>query len=52
MDDAVSVATDVVRHLVGKGKNTAQLIEDICYIIVGWGDRHNSEAYVALFRPE
>ena len=35
-----------------QGQEHCQLIEDIYNIIVGLGDRHNSEAYVALFGPE
>ena len=52
MENAAPVVTDTVRHLVGKGGNTAQLIEEICSIIVGMGDRGDGEAYVALFGPE
>ena len=52
MEDSVSVAADAVRHLVGTGGNTARLIEDICGLIVGVGDRGDGEAYVTLFGPE
>ena len=52
VEDSVSVAADAVRHLVGKGGNTARLIEDICGVIVGVGDRGDGEAYVTLFGPE
>ena len=51
VEDAVPVAADGVRHLVGKGGNTARLIEDICGVIVGVGDRGDGEAYVTLFGP-
>ena len=40
------------RHLVGKGGNTAWLIEDICGVIVAMGDRGDGEEYVVLFGPE
>ena len=46
------MATHAVRHLVGKGGGTARLIEEICGVIVGVGDRGDGEAYVALFGPE
>ena len=52
VEDAVPVATHAVRHLVGKGGGTARLIEEICGVIVGVGDRGDGEAYVALFGPE
>ena len=39
-------------HLVGKGGNTARLIEEITGVIVGVGDRGDREAYVTLFGPE
>ena len=52
VEDSVPVAADAVRHLVGKGGNTARLIEDICGVIVGVGDRGDGEAYVTLFGPE
>ena len=52
MEDSVPVAADAVRHLVGKGRNTARLIEDITGVIVGVGDRGNSEAYATLFGPK
>ena len=52
MEEAVPVAADVVRHLVGKGGTTARLIEEICGVIVGVGDRGDGMAYVALFGPE
>ena len=52
VDNAVIVAANAVRHLVGKGGNTAWLIEEICGIIVGVGDRGDGEAYVTLFGPE
>ena len=32
-----------MRHLVGKGGNTAQLIEDIYGVVVGVGDRGDDE---------
>ena len=37
---------------MGKGRNTARLIEEICGVIVGVGDRCDGEAYIALFGPE
>ena len=46
------MAADAVRHLVGKGGNTARLIEEITGVIVGVGDRGDGEAYVTLFGPE
>ena len=46
------MATHVVHHLVAKGSGTTRLIEDICSIIVGVGDRGEGEAYVPLFEPE
>ena len=52
VEDSVPVAADAVRHLVGKGGHTARLIEDICGVIVGVGDRGDGEAYVTLFGPE
>ena len=52
MEDAVPVAADAVQHLVGKGGNTVRLIEEICGVIVGVGDRGDGEAYVMLFGPE
>ena len=52
VEDSVPVAADAVRHLVGKGWNTARLIEEICGVIVGVGDRGDDEAHVTLFGPE
>ena len=46
------MAAHAVRHLMGKGGGTARLIEDICGVIVGVGDRGDGEAYVALFGPQ
>ena len=48
MEDAIPMVAHTVRHLVGKGKTVAQLIEDVCDIIVGVGDQGDGEAYVAL----
>lgn len=36
VEDAVLVAADAVRHLVGKRGNTSPVIEEICGVIVGW----------------
>ena len=52
MEDAVLVAANAVQHLVGKGRTTASVIEEICGVIVGVGDRGDGEAYIALFGPE
>ena len=46
------MAAHAVRHLVGKGGHTARIIEEICGVIVGVGDRGDGEAYVRLFGPE
>ena len=48
----VLMVAHAMRHLVGKSGVTVHLIEEICCIIVGMGDRGNGEAYVALFGPE
>ena len=37
---------------MGKGGNTARIIEEICGVIVGVGDRGDGEAYVTLFGPK
>ena len=46
------MATHAVWHLLGKGGGATRLIEDICGVIVGMGDRGDGEAYVALYGPE
>ena len=52
MEDAVPVAADVMRHLVGKGGTTTWLIKEISGVIVGVGDKSDGEAYDTLFGLE
>ena len=52
VEDSIPVAADAVPHVVGKGRHTARLIEEITGVIVGVGDRGDGEAYVTLFGPE
>ena len=52
MEDSIPVAADAVPHVVGKGRHTARLIEEITGVIVGVGDSGDGEAYVTLFGPE
>ena len=42
--DAVPVVADAMRHLMGKCKKTANLIEEIYIAIVGVSDRGDGEA--------
>ena len=51
MEDAVLVVAHAMYRLVGKGRTIAQLIKDICGVIVRAGDWGDREAYVALFEP-
>ena len=51
-EDAVLVAINAMRHLVGKGRNTSRLIEKISGVIVEVGNSGDGEAYVALLEPK